>query len=206
MDLGSKDLLWRDPDGGDWLVQVHLAAIDGRAECVGIEFRSFGETQLERWIHDELPEKGESTGVVSASLIRTLPVGRLISEAKQTAIRHAELTANPQPLSEETRELERRSGVEGALDAFLASRAIRARAAVLPALRAGRPPIYDPAEIAEVYLRGGAAPTLAVAEHFHISRSAAAKRVARARESGFLDKTTQGKTSGRRLASSPTKE
>jgi transposase len=56
------------------------------------------------------------------------------------------------------------------------------------------------------YLRGGATPTRAVAEHFHISRSAAAKQVARAREAGFLDRTTQGKTSGRRVADSATKE
>lgn len=83
---------------------------------------------------------------------------------------------------------------------------MQARETVLPALRAGRPPLHDPAEIAEVYLRGGATPTRAVADHFHLSRSAAAKQVARAREAGFLDRTTQGKTGGRRLADSPTKE
>jgi hypothetical protein len=205
MDLGSEALDWRDPEGREWLVRVHLASIDGRAECVGLELRSFRQDDvgIERFSHDQLPEKAEATGVVTASLLRALPVGGLIAAAKRAARFFAEQNAEPQPVSEEIRELERLAWVGGALERLLAAKAERARE-VLPALRGGRPPIHNPAEIAEVYLHGGATPTRAVAEHFHLSRSAAAKQVARAREAGFLDKTTQGKTSGRRVAASPT--
>jgi hypothetical protein len=41
----------------------------------------------------------------------------------------------------------------------------------------------------------GRAPLVAVAEHFEISRDAAAQRVKRAREKGFLPKTDRGKVS-----------
>jgi hypothetical protein len=206
-DLGSETLRWRDRDGRDWLVQVQLAIVDGRAECVGLDLRSYRQdgVRLERFTHDDFPEKGEAAGVVTASLLRAFPVGRLIAEAKQTARILAEQDAEPPPVPDELRELERRAGVEGGADYWRAFRAIQAHER-LPALRGGRPPIYDLEEVAKVYLRGGATPTRAVAEHFHISRSAAAKQVARARETGFLDKTTQGKTSGRRMADSPIKE
>jgi hypothetical protein len=64
----------------------------------------------------------------------------------------------------------------------------------------GRPPSWGPeqlAELANVYLRASAAsPTKAVADHFHISRSAAAKLVAKARQAGLLAPTSRGKVSG----------
>ncbi|CAN5388826.1 hypothetical protein BH10ACT8_BH10ACT8_11320 [soil metagenome] len=50
--------------------------------------------------------------------------------------------------------------------------------------------------VAEVYVAAwtaGDSPTRAVAEHFTISHSAAAKRVSRAREAGFLPQTKQGR-------------
>jgi hypothetical protein len=64
-------------------------------------------------------------------------------------------------------------------------------AAALPQPAAGR---Y--AEVAEVYQRAwqeGRPPTQAVAEHFTISQSAAAKRVSRARQAGYLPLTTRGR-------------
>jgi len=65
--------------------------------------------------------------------------------------------------------------------------------------RTGRPRsvAHKLAEAAAIYKShtqsGGTTPTKAVAEGLQISRSAAAKRVARAREAGLLDLTTQGK-------------
>jgi len=59
------------------------------------------------------------------------------------------------------------------------------------------------AEIARAYRaawQSGAAPTVAVAERFSLSRSAAAKRVARARSAGLLPPTTRGRARGGRGA------
>ena len=56
------------------------------------------------------------------------------------------------------------------------------------------------AEVAEVYRQAwqdGRPPTRAVAEHFVISPSAAAKRVSRARQAGYLPLTTRGKPGAR---------
>jgi hypothetical protein len=62
----------------------------------------------------------------------------------------------------------------------------------------GRRPLTteDLQEVAAIYRRGGTSPTKAVADQLHISRSAAAKRVVRAREAGLLAGTLQGRASG----------
>jgi hypothetical protein len=53
------------------------------------------------------------------------------------------------------------------------------------------------AEVAAVYRQAwkrGRPPTEAVADHFTISQSAAAKRVSRARQAGYLPPTTRGRS------------
>jgi hypothetical protein len=64
--------------------------------------------------------------------------------------------------------------------------------------RTGRPPLTpdDLARVAAIYRAGGTRPTAAVADALNISRSAAAKRVARARAAGLLERTTQGRAGG----------
>jgi len=66
--------------------------------------------------------------------------------------------------------------------------------------KTGRPPLsYDDLEqVAAIYRNGGANPTKAVADALNISRSAAAKRVAKARspEVGLLEPTSQGRAGG----------
>ena len=51
----------------------------------------------------------------------------------------------------------------------------------------------DLAEVAEIYARSTKHPTSAVAHHFGISQSAAAKRVARCRAAGLLPPTIRGR-------------
>jgi hypothetical protein len=56
------------------------------------------------------------------------------------------------------------------------------------------------AEVAAIYMaawRARGNPTKAVAESLSLSRSAAAKRVARARQAGLLPATTKGRPAGR---------
>jgi hypothetical protein len=64
--------------------------------------------------------------------------------------------------------------------------------------RTGRPPLTteDLAEVAAIYRAGGTTPTKAVADALNISRSAAAKRVVRARGAGLLEGTKQGQRGG----------
>jgi hypothetical protein len=70
--------------------------------------------------------------------------------------------------------------------------------------RAGRPPMYGPdhfAKVAAVYTtahRAGKHPTKAVADHFHVARSTAAKWVARCRSPklGLLGDTVKRKAGG----------
>ena len=65
--------------------------------------------------------------------------------------------------------------------------------------RGGRPPIYGPEhwqEVARIYTEAWAknkTPTRAVARHWGVSESAAAKWVAKCRDLGLLPKTTKGK-------------
>lgn len=66
----------------------------------------------------------------------------------------------------------------------------------------GRQP-DDPLRLAQaalVYERGGRNPVRKVAEAFHLSRSGAAKLVARARAAGFLTATARRKVGGRMTA------
>jgi hypothetical protein len=64
--------------------------------------------------------------------------------------------------------------------------------------RTGRRPLTttELATVAAIYRDGGSQPTKAVADALNISRSAAAKRVVRAREAGLLEPTTQGRAGG----------
>ena len=64
--------------------------------------------------------------------------------------------------------------------------------------KTGRPRLTrdDLAEVARIYIGGGTSPTKTVAKALDISRSAAAKRVARARKAGLLKTTDQGRASG----------
>lgn len=62
------------------------------------------------------------------------------------------------------------------------------------------------AEVANVYTaawHAGQPPTKSVAEHFDITSSAAAKRVARARDAGLLPPTRAGLAEGARVPSDP---
>jgi hypothetical protein len=140
-----------------------------------------------------------SEQVSRASLVRTLPVGKLVAEAKRRMRSHLEQVAEMQPVPEDIHAKDFALGTEGDLAVF---RMLQKEAAAkkLPTFqRGGRRPICDVdhfAEVARVYLGAATAPTRTVAHQFHLSRSAAAKQVARARAMGFLGATTKGKPSG----------
>jgi hypothetical protein len=200
--IGAPTLAWTDSEGTEWLVQVHLVAVGGRAECVGLELRSFrSEHGGERFVHPDFPTEEAAARVVTASLLRQLPAGQLIGEAKKHEAYIARTWATSKGASPELRRAARGAGVEAGTVAYWKTRRDKARRqlAALEKGRGGRPRLYDAdhfANVAKVYLGGGDTPTMAVAEYFNLSRSAAAKQVARARKLGLLAETTKGKTSG----------
>jgi len=72
----------------------------------------------------------------------------------------------------------------------------RLKAAAAAEMAAPRRETGQLSEVAAVYRQAwedGRSPTQAVADHFSISQSAAAKRVSRARQVGYLPLTTRGR-------------
>ena len=177
-------LLWPDERHGPWLIRVMWAPVEGRPECVGIEMRSYRETG-EEW-PPELPHWSEHPQVLTTTALRELPFATIIGELRREMAEgdiefYGWLASLPEYRSLADQESLRR----------LRSAAARPRGAA-----EGR---Y--AEVAEVYEKAwedGQPPTRAVAAHFTISQSAAAKRVSRARQAGYLPLTTRGKPGARR--------
>ncbi|MQA82929.1 MAG: hypothetical protein GEV10_31500 [Streptosporangiales bacterium] len=184
-----------DPVGTDkkLAVLIEWEAIRGRAEPVSITVRSVQPSDPpKRSVTRELAAAGHAVAGVSATSVRKLGIGDMVDalrpqvaeEWRSWRRRHPD--QRPEPIKHGDRKV-------WSLDALLAS------SAEPFAAKAGRglalePDIY--VEAARVYKEAYAtrSPTQAVADHFTISKDAAAKRVARARERGLLPRTTRGKS------------
>lgn len=189
------DGFWPDPDVGPWYVRLYFGEVEGRAQCVGLELRSF------RWSsHRSDTTEGEVSGSLLAlprqmqttplttSVLRRFKVAEVVAETKQSQAAFREWWAEREPArAAEIREAAQWWGEE-------------------PKGKGGRPS-YGPdfyRKVAEVYAeawRGGDNPTKAVAqdprlEHTPVSKSTAANWVSKARQMGFLGKTTRGKGGG----------
>jgi Family of unknown function (DUF6214) len=168
-------LLWPDARTGPWLVTVTWANIGGREEPAGLEIRGYREEDA--WPR-VLPARDKGPAVLATTTLREIPFATIVADLRrQRAEQHA-----------------------GFIDFLAAGPEYQAEAdqAALRRLRAAgpRPTAAVLAEVAEVYRQAwkdGQPPTRAVAAHFTISQSAAAKRVARARQAGYLPPTSQGR-------------
>ncbi len=167
---------WRDSAGTTWLVEVAFAPVAGRLECVGVAVRSFrGDAPLRK-----VPV--EPAGVLSAVVLRQVPIGRLVTELREAMARH---------YHPDTVVLLNDDEPEPPQDEEHRQYALWARSP------RGRPRLDEEhyREVAQVYQTAwqrGRAPTRAVARRFHLSDSGAAKQVQRARALGLL-----GKAAGR---------
>lgn len=175
--LATADVAWTDPAGRKWNITTEWAEIDGRAECVGVRIASF---QPYTGSGEGLIEAADFRDVVAikSTTLRAFPIS-VIEEARRRMARF--------PLDERASDPVRR-----ARDAF---RAPRPRS-LTGADGKPMPTAEALGEVARVYSdswRAGADPTKTVAETFTLTRSAAAKRVARARDAGLLPKTKQGR-------------
>lgn len=163
------------------MLRFHFASVNGRAECVGIDVRSFGSKKEGTPID---PRPPDTYRPISIALLRSLRATQLADarDAQRDLITYA-------------------TGL-----AKTGAKARRAAAKQLPlfspAERGGRPPKYGPehfADVANVYADAhelGRTPTRAVARHFDVSQTTAAKWVARARELDLLGPTSKGKAGG----------
>jgi hypothetical protein len=177
---------WEGPlTGGGLQIWFEWEEVEGRLECVGVRIT---------------PDRGGATRrVITTSLMREISWSALIEKKKEVNLRRAHKWA-------ETKKI----GIsEIPVDPELIAEArkmVPAWESSLLGSRRGRPRELNPddfARVAQVYTdayRAGLPPTKAVAEKFNLSRSGAAKRVARARRDGLLPKTRQrvAKASGRK--------
>lgn len=178
---------WPDQDEGPWLLGLYWADVAGRIECVGVELRS-----VPRPAGDEeapgSPWRGgrgrppEVPSVLGTGVLRDLPLGRIVQDTKRTQAAFRRWWAG--------RERERRPE-------------LLAKAKAWESQHAGGPRGYGLQrfqEVAQVYRAAQgpeaaaerAKPTTAVALHFQVTKSTAAKWVARARAMGLLPPARRG--------------
>lgn len=175
-ELQKRKVVWTDNSGDSWFAVLHLSPLRGRMECVGVELLSYPAGSAEA-IGELRP--------VTASLIRQFRLGEVLSTELEEMAEPWSVVAN----SEEELDL---------LVSQKATEAEAARDAAKGSGQRGHPPAHY-AKVADVYARAwadGGNPTATVAERFRVSRATAAQWVARARERGFLEPTTQGRGGG----------
>lgn len=181
-DNGRTSVLWPHPRRGPWWVVLNWAVVGGRIECIGAHVRSYRESG-EAW-PPELPRWDEAPPVLTWETWRELPLRSIVRDIRQQFARsELDLTRwlAGQP-----------ENADPATQQRLAQEAAAAQYE-LAGPNAHAPSVHE--EVARVYQdawQRGDPPTQAVAKHFTISPSAAAKRVSRARTAGALPKTTRG--------------
>jgi hypothetical protein len=177
---------WPDEGKGPLKITIHLAAINGRLECVGF---------LIGHLRDEIPDEGAPPGYlrepqpITASTFRGIPAGRLIDWT---------IGQIPRDDLVEWAASDPDAWLEGYRDMpAWAADALEALEQPGGGKRGGRPPIpfETLVEAAAVYRQAFAttSPRKAVAKHFSISDSQASKYITRARKEGLLPPTQRGR-------------
>lgn len=207
-----KVMRWPDPDRWDspFEITLHFGWVEGRMECVGLDVRSFqmlpgaGIADMEALVGSTSPEP------VTSSVLRSIPLGHLIDEARTEVLRQAEQRREalrkrgPMTLRRIKAEIKRRGyfvyPIERTEMRQWVSEDVRRDEQIwAKEPRRGRPPTYGLQhfeQVARIYREAYAAgrtPTRAVARHFKVSHTAAAKWVGRSRALGLLPATTRGR-------------
>ena len=176
---------WPDEVKGPYRIEIHLAIIRGRLECVGLLIG-----HLAGWPPDEDPSKAKELAEprpIPASLLRQISLPDLIGDDFLPIILADEAASDPAQWLEGYQDTPQRAA--RALASLEARGARRGRK--------GHPPEHF-VEVAAVYrdaYRFRRPPTQAVADHWTVSKSTAAKWVAKARDRGLLPPTSRGKPS-----------
>lgn len=204
--------LWPDDDTGPWNVVLHIGAVHGRLECIGIELLAYNPGDAFR-DDQALPNDIDLDRAqpIRALTLRQFPLGAVVSEAIRAEIERRPLTlgmlADPDAMREavesgNTFSLELSSDPD-AWQAQFPDRWAKRREEAMAANRGrggrrGHGPAHY-ADVATVYADAwakGGHPTQAVSGHWTVAKATAAKWVARARELGFLEPTTKGRAGG----------
>lgn len=186
----ETDLLWPDPKKGPWWIHVWWRVQHGVPTPVGFSLRSWitrDESRPSGW-HNSLPLDVEDAELphVDGRLIRDLPMGALIDAARtqlHERLRHDVDTEGWPAAWIENLSRWRESVSEdlAALDSGRRGRDL------------GNAHYREVAEVYAAAVQAGKPPTAAVAAHFTVEKSSAAKKVSRARQRGFLPPTTKGR-------------
>jgi hypothetical protein len=179
---------WPDPLNGPWTIRLHFKKIAGREECVGFEIWGGSPDDARPSIVD-LPSVP-----LRAIDVRRPPFAELVDAARRSAVEHARrLLASEDPSSLQN-ELDEVSPLSPEVRDYLQQRV----ASFADGSTTGRPRLYGPEhfnEVAAVYRLAWAEtgkPLVAIAEQWSVSKSAAAKWVARCREMKLLPETERG--------------
>ena len=174
----ETDFLWPSPSAGPWWVKIWWRSQHGMPVPVGLSLKSWvthEESRATGW-HNALPgpEDDVAFPAITGKMLRALPFGEFIETTHQ---QYANLVNLPSW----------RNWPGSAAD----------RAALSSGRRVGTRDLGDDhyEQVAQIYrdaVQQREKPTMAVAQAFTISKSAAAKQVARARERGFLPPTSRG--------------
>lgn len=193
---------WPDPDAGPWFITGRWVEVDGRPECIGLSmWKGVEPVPLDAGytaIDSTKPLEG-----ISGTDLKQIPVTTVISQLWQKQREYETFAA------EWTKERLNAIGAGESepwdehevptLTAYVEEPESRPFTQMAKPKRRkidDRQWFADVARVyAEAYLNHQY-PTQAVAEHFHVAPSTAAKWVGRARVLGFLDKTSKGRPGG----------
>ena len=158
---------WTAPDGSPWLLETVWANVGGRSRPVGVTLRGYDERSGRG---HPLADRAE-LGALTAKTLRALTMADI--EAQRPVI------APGSPITIDV--LTALIAYEELHDVVRSPRDVALRIVAK---------VYDEA------WQEGRSPTKAVADLLGISQAAAAKRVARARDKGYLPPTGRGRASG----------
>jgi hypothetical protein len=213
---GKTEILWPDPEYGPYLIRLEVTELNGRLECTAVEMRTLFVSQpivtkkqlpalVELW--DELMRGSTRTlerrraappTPVTASALRSVPLGKLVNKFLE-GLRENPRSASQRLVSGTADDMREAADELSGRHTALEAEAIQQLAS--EPRRGGRKGHGDDhyAAVAEVYATAwadGFHPTKAVAEHWSIAKTTAAKWVFRARDLGFLEPTTRGRPGG----------
>ncbi len=222
MEILNRDgMRWPDPVSGPFGLWTTVAIVDGRPEVVGVEMWAIDPATLPKrvthlakaeaerhWPRYPDPSWDSRTGAIRTKDLR-LPLGRIVTEYMERQRHLAKGIATPGFVAKIARTLnpdlppDQARRWEAPKMQAAARRILDLTDEGTAKKKAGRPPL--PAShytaVAAVYseaLRNGANPTTAVIDHFHVSKSQAAKWVYRCRREPYnlLGDTPQGRAGG----------
>lgn len=195
------EMPWPDPELGPWWVRVWWRVQHGVPTPVGLSMTSWatdedfyqGGPQLrfqpvlgEQYSDDHPDAPPVELPRLDGQLLRSLPMGGILDALREQMRLMLTQERDQSGWPEEWRRSFAQWQQETAADRDAFESGRRGRDLGDDHYR----------EVAEVYARAvqdGRPPTAAVADHFTVQKSSAAKKVARARERGFLPKTSRGR-------------